>query len=501
MANHMQIAAPEGFNFCKPNEWPIWFKRFQRYRIASGLSEKSEDEQFNRRGQGDSEPVEEFLTNLYVLAENCNYGILKEEIIRYRLVVEVKNFQLSEILQLESVLTLEKAIQIVRQSENVKNQQKEIRQGTENRNVDALDKKGGRNGTFFQKTRLKGTKTIIKDGLLMRNVNVSDVDITKDIRRNIVPLKMLFETSAERKVCHTKTIQEVSSSQDNAFIGIVGKLENTEDKWCEVIKVNDQPIKFIIDTGSEVSVMPEEIYLQYFGYLKTEKADKNIFAVSKKIEVNGMFLAFLESKRQKCKENIYIVKGVARPLLSCRASEILGLVRRLNIVEDHAPTKLDPMLKFPKLFTGLGKIDIPIQILRLQIIRYSYKIIHTPGNNLIVADALSRSPRIKVGTQELEEELCAYVQQVVSFMPISDVRVIQNIIKYTQDKWPERTSVSMSESQYWTTKDEFSVENGILLKESRYVIPENIRKRVAQRIHEGHLGIVKCRERAKGSVW
>ncbi|UYV77484.1 K02A2.6-like [Cordylochernes scorpioides] len=71
---------------------------------------------------------------------------------------------------------------------------------------------------------------------------------------------------------------------------------------------------------------------------------------------------FLESKRQKCEENIYNVKGVARPLLSCRDSEILGLVRRINVVEDHAPTKLDPMLKFPKFFTGLGKIDIPYEI-------------------------------------------------------------------------------------------------------------------------------------------
>ncbi|UYV70256.1 K02A2.6-like, partial [Cordylochernes scorpioides] len=713
------------------------------------------------------------------------------------------------------------------------------------------------------------------------------------------------------KVCHTKTVQEVSSSQNYAFIGIVGMQENAEDKWCEVIKVNDQPIKFKIDTGAEVSVMPEGIYLQHFGYLKTEKADKNLFAVSKKIEVNGMFQAFLESKRQNCEETIYIVKGVARPLLSCRASEILGLVRRINIVEDHTPTKLDPMLKFPKLFNGLGKLDIPyeiklkegakpysiytprrvpiplmkelqmelermtsngviekvegssewcspmvlvakpsgklricvdlsilnknilreihpipvvehtlaqlkgakvftkldansgfwqiplssessalttfitpfgrfrfkrlpfgissapeifqkrmgqileglegtlchmddimvygscqeehdkrletvltrvsksgltlnkdkckfavttikflghqigpngiqvdpkrkrailefpkprsvkelkqflgmvnfsarfvpnlaeiahpmnkllskkeewiwgddqdrafdqikknltsaqglalydpslpitvsadassfglgaviwqtkdglrqviayasrtlsetekryaqikkealaitwacekfkqyiqglvitletdhkplvpiftskniddltprIQRLRLRIMRYSYKIVHTPGKNLIVADALSRSPRTKVGTQELEEELCAYVQQVVSFMPISDVRVkeikesqdkdqvIQNIIKYTQEGWPERTNVSMSKSQYWPAKDDFSVENGILLKGSRYVIPENIRKGLLQRIHEGHLGIVKCRERAKGSVW
>ncbi|UYV61891.1 hypothetical protein LAZ67_1006972 [Cordylochernes scorpioides] len=37
----------KGFNFGKSDEWPIWFKRYQRYRIASGLSEKSENEQVN----------------------------------------------------------------------------------------------------------------------------------------------------------------------------------------------------------------------------------------------------------------------------------------------------------------------------------------------------------------------------------------------------------------------------------------------------------------------
>ncbi|UYV84877.1 hypothetical protein LAZ67_X003845 [Cordylochernes scorpioides] len=114
---------------------------------------------FNRRSQGEMEPVEEFITNLYVLAETCSYGILKEEMIRDRLVVGVKNLNLSEKLQLESELTLEKAIQIVRQSESVKNQQKEIRQDTEDRNVDVIDRKGSRDGTNVRKTRMKGTKT------------------------------------------------------------------------------------------------------------------------------------------------------------------------------------------------------------------------------------------------------------------------------------------------------------------------------------------------------
>ncbi|UYV80223.1 hypothetical protein LAZ67_18002081 [Cordylochernes scorpioides] len=100
------------------NDYKLVVSKFQDYFIGKRniIYERAK---FNRRSQGEIEPVEEFITNLYVLAENCNYGILKEEMIRYRLVV--------------GELTLEKAIQIVRQSESVKNQQKEIRQDTENR--------------------------------------------------------------------------------------------------------------------------------------------------------------------------------------------------------------------------------------------------------------------------------------------------------------------------------------------------------------------------------
>ena len=33
---------PEKFNFKQPNEWPRWSKRFEQFRVASGLSAESE---------------------------------------------------------------------------------------------------------------------------------------------------------------------------------------------------------------------------------------------------------------------------------------------------------------------------------------------------------------------------------------------------------------------------------------------------------------------------
>ena len=42
-----QITAPEHFNFNCPDEWPRWMRKFEHFRIASGLCEKSEANQVN----------------------------------------------------------------------------------------------------------------------------------------------------------------------------------------------------------------------------------------------------------------------------------------------------------------------------------------------------------------------------------------------------------------------------------------------------------------------
>ena len=44
---------------------------------------------FNRRSQEEGETVDSFITSLYCLAEHCEYGILKEEMIRHRIVVGI----------------------------------------------------------------------------------------------------------------------------------------------------------------------------------------------------------------------------------------------------------------------------------------------------------------------------------------------------------------------------------------------------------------------------
>ena len=75
-----------------------------------------EQAQFNCHSQMPGESVEQYIIELYnLVVEHCNYGDLKSEMIWDRLVVGIQDLALSERLQLDTELTLEKAKMLVRQ--------------------------------------------------------------------------------------------------------------------------------------------------------------------------------------------------------------------------------------------------------------------------------------------------------------------------------------------------------------------------------------------------
>ena len=166
---------PAQFNFSKPEEWGKWKRRFEQYRVASGLAEKSEECQastllyclgidaedvltttrisddnrkkyervvekfdeffrvrhnviferarFNKRNQLTGESAENYITVLHQLAESCEYGNIKDEMIRDRLVVGIRDESLSERLQMEVNLNLDTAKKLIRQRKAVQQQQ------------------------------------------------------------------------------------------------------------------------------------------------------------------------------------------------------------------------------------------------------------------------------------------------------------------------------------------------------------------------------------------
>lgn len=54
---------------------------------------------------------------------------------------------------------------------------------------------------------------------------------------------------------------------------------------------------------------------------------------------------------------------------------------------------------------------------------------------------------------------------------------------------------------YWEHRGEFSHSDGLLLYNSRIVVPKSLQERTLRKIHDGHQGIERCRTRVKTAVW
>ena len=69
--------------------------------------------------------------------------------------------------------------------------------------------------------------------------------------------------------------------------------------------------------------------------------------------------------------------------------------------------------------------------------------------------------------------------------------------KLISEGWPpKRSSVPDNLKDYWNYRDELTVEDGILLKNRKFIVPKNLQLVYIDKIHAGHLGINKSLQKA-----
>ena len=139
-----------------------------------------------------------------------------------------------------------------------------------------------------------------------------------------------------------------------------------------------------------------------------------------------------------------------------------------------------------------------------------------PGKDLIIADALSRAPDkgSKPHVTDLQHsKVEEYVNHIISSLPATEERleqirreqqqdtVCQRLTQYCQQGWPSRDKLPGAYKTYLTVAAELSIKDGLLMRGMRIVIPMVLQKEILDRLHTGHQGIMKCRLRARQSVW
>ena len=185
----------------------------------------------------------------------------------------------------------------------------------------------------------------------------------------------------------------------------------------------------------------------------------------------------------------------------------------LEAETDHKP--LISLFKKP-----LTDCPLRVQRLLLRVQKYDLHVVYTPGKQLVVADALSRAPDRKAEqgeaaqVQSLDDVVEAFVDMIIETMPVSDNRLKQiressqaddqltNLQQMILWGWPaERHQCPIDLRPFWNNRAELSVAEDVVFKGTRIVIPRVLRKDILLKVHEGHMGIEKCRRRARHAVY
>lgn len=420
------IQPPEPFDFNKPLEWTKWIRRFERFRQASNLTTNSEENQvntliycmgdeaddvlrglklsdadmkkydkvkdgfrdffivrknivferacFNMRKQEPNETVEAFVTALHVLAEHCKYGDLHDELIRDRIVVGLANTRLSERLQMEENLTLQKAIDMARQSEEVKKQQSALRSDAssvmqmEGSSIDRLINKGHKytypksSGGARSRQHTPGRD----NGMQQQQHGAQCYKCggpshpRAECPANDAKCRGCGKIGHYQRVCKSKTVVGcIEEEEEKSFF--LGSVSCKNNMWAADVQIKGKVLKFKLDTGADVTAISDSDLRDLFQGAKMpvlHKPEKPLLGPGKiQLQVAGYAKMQLAYKGKQTEEKVYVVKNLSTPLLGLPAITALGLLIRVDSV-----TMDSLKATYPKLYKGLGDIQRPYHI-------------------------------------------------------------------------------------------------------------------------------------------
>ncbi|XP_037558060.1 uncharacterized protein K02A2.6-like [Dermacentor silvarum] len=337
---------------------------------------------FNRRKQEANESVESFITDLHNLADTCEYGSLKDDLIRDRLVVGLLDLGLSEKLLLDSKLTLQSAVKIARNSEFVKKQQNEQRDATERgASVDELRRsKERRNHGGAQRKPVKPPAVHFTGRNLCKWCGSTQQHFKKQCPAFGKLCNNCGKTGHYAKVCLSGRQQPIgqrvfgsstkksrTANTEEVFLGEVSETD-TQEPWFIIALVNSRPVRFKVVTGADVSVIPASQYdSSRMQTLKTP--DKRLVGPGRTpITTKGMFSATIAWQGKSVQQRVFVVEGLQTALLGRPAIRALDIRSHLEAVEANKQTEARHMVspearpEFSQLFTGLGKMKTPYKV-------------------------------------------------------------------------------------------------------------------------------------------
>ena len=178
--------------------------------------------------------------------------------------------------------------------------------------------------------------------------------------------------------------------------------------------------------------------------------------------------------------------------------------RHVRVSSNHKPLESilsRPLAVAPRRLQGM--------MMRLQ--KYTFEVTYEHGKNMHLADTLSRAYLPTEGN--LQDREFEYIN-MVSYLPIAEER-LEEIRRETRNDpslqelkcvitlgWPEdKSKVAPQVHPFFSIRDELTIQDGLIFRGQRVVVPQSLRPMIKTKLHSSHMGIDACLRRARESVF
>ena len=385
---------PEPLDFSQPSTWPTWKQRWTRYATITKMNKEDKElqvstllycmgsqaeeifasinwaeeadkkdpakvlEQFDKyfiprrnviferakfgsREQAVDESVETYVRALYQLAEYCDFGVTKDDFIRDRLVIGLRDKALSEQLQMEENLTLTLAIDKCRHKEMIQQQNKTdpimvatLRQKDKQyRKVNPKTEKNkkicGRCGYEERKSHAKGSCPAYnqKCRKCQRIGHFEKVCRSKKI--HVVEGRKIKPESYDRD-----NAEDMRVDMEHMYLRTIdaNPKNNYEPPWSVDILLNGVKMNFKIDSGADVNVISHEKYLSLNPLPVLKHSEAKLDGVGGQLKNLGYFQSKIEHKNKKCYADMFVLDHNSPCLMSRSLACELNLIKRIDDV-------------------------------------------------------------------------------------------------------------------------------------------------------------------------
>ena len=250
--------------------------------------------------------------------------------------------------------------------------------------------------------------------------------------------------------------------------------------------------------------------LNYFDPSKTStiQADASQHGVGACLLQQGNPVAYASRSLSPSESNYaQIEKELLAIVFACEKFHqfIYGFTTKVQ--SDHKP--LETIFTKP-----LCSVPPRLQRMLLRLQKYDLSVKYVSGKLLHVADTLSCAHATNYCHQVNDDDMELAIHQFIQHLPIADDqkeslrsatssdRVSQHLMHILETGWPNNVvNVPQDVREYWNVRNEIHSAENLLFMGDRLIVPASKRSSVLQLIHEGHMGIERCKARARLCVY